>query len=328
MLKRLYRPPFVGLLAFLAVFAVQPLGHAIMILMEILFEHLGLQGAYYSYFHNGVTPTIPEGYGDYSVIRPHIYWTAFAMGAVGLGIIYWGVRKNEEIFGTWAGFIGASLLWTGWVEFTLHFYARLFAVPALCDNGMAAFACAENPATKPEYMIMQGTLGFLLVIMVFFVFNKESRCNMFRWMHRNFKMKVGEPTQGLKRNFSNIVAIETITILWFFYVYLMVIYEIGEQSWIVYASFVGFMVWGLYLFVRLMRFSRVTVALRYAIPTAIICWNVNEILGRWGMYKEFWIHPLEYKLEVTLVLVALILFTVISIKTAKDKKRPMEEPAE
>jgi len=314
------KPPLVGVIAFMAVLAVQPLGHIIMILMEKLL--VGGKTWYSPIFDT--PPVIPEGFENFSILENNIYWSAFGMGLVGLAIIYWGVRRNTEIAGTWAGFVGSTLLWTGWVEFSIHFHSRYYGVKALCAPGEWAYACAENPATKPEYFLMQGSVGFMIMIMVFFVFNKESRCNMFRWMHRNFKMKVGAPSRGLTRNFANIVAIETLTILWFFYVFLMFIYDetiFGEHHWFTYACFVGFGAWSLYLMQRLIRYKRVTSALRYAIPTAIIFWNTIEIMGRWDWFKEFWIHPLEYKLEAALVFVAVVVFLVISVQSARDKDK-------
>ena len=317
------KPPMVGIIAFLAVFAIQPLGHIAMILMEKLIVS---RTEWYGPVFDS-PPEITAGYENFSIIQNNIYVWAAILGLIGFLVIYWGIRRNTEIAGTWAGFIGASLMWTGWTEFSIHFYSRYYGVKALCDNGEFAYSCAGNPATKPEYLLMQSSVGFLVMIMFFFFMNKESRCNMFRWFHRTFKMKVGAPSRGLTRNFANIVAIETFTILWFFYVYLMLVYDetlFGEHHWFTYLSFVGFGVWSLYLIQRLLRYKRVTSALRYAIPTAIIFWNTIELMGRWNWFKEFWIHPLEYKLEASLTLIAMIAFAIISIKTAADKTKQID----
>jgi len=345
------KPPFVGLIAFLAVFAVQPLGHIIMILMEkipLLMVKLNLieksektHNYWYSQFYDKV-PTIPEGYENFAGIDNMVYLLPFIMGVVGIAIILWGVRRNTEVAGTWAGFVGASLLWTGWVEFSIHFHARYFGVKTLCADGTYAFGCATkefaeaNPnldvvygtATKPEYFLMQGSVGFMLVIMLYFMLNKETRCNMFRWMHKHFRIKVGKPSRGLTRNFANNVAIETLTILWFFYVYLMFLYDptlIGEKHWFTYFSFGFFLVWSLYLIQRLIRFKRVTTALRYAIPTAIIFYNMVEIGGRWSWYKEFWVHPFEFPIASVLVFGAVIAFAVLSILSAVNKTKQIDQ---
>lgn len=323
MLKIFKEPPFVGIVAFMAVLFLQPVGHIAMILMEKL---ISSGKRWYSPVFD-TPPVIPEGFEDFSIIDNSIYWSAFGLGLVGLIIIIWGMRRNTEIAGTWAGFMGASLLWTGWVEFSIHFHARYFGVKALCAPGEWAYACAENPSTKPEYFLMQGSVGFLIAIGLFFLFNKETRCNAFRWVHRVFHLKVGKPSPGLTRNFANIVAAETFLILWFFYVYLMFVYDetlFGEHHWFTYASFVGFGLWSLYLIQRLIRFRRVTIALRYAIPTAIIFWNTIEIMGRWNWFKEFWIHPLDYKLESIIVTLCVVGFAVISIVTARKKENQID----
>lgn len=317
------QPPFVGIIAFMAVLFVQPLGHIAMILMEKLIK--GGNRWYSPVFDT--PPAIPAGYENFSIIENSIYWSAFGLGALGLAIIIWGVRRNTEVAGTWAGFVGATLLWTGWVEFSIHFHARYFGVKALCGPGEWAYACLEKPATKPEYFLMQGSVGFMLAVMVFFVLNKETRCNAFRWMHRNMGLKVGKPSPGLTRNFANIVAVETLMILWFFYVYLMFLYDetlFGEHHWFTYFSFVAYGAWSLYLVQRLIRFKRVTVALRYAIPTAIIFWNTIEIMGRWNWFKEFWVHPEEYKVASAIVVLGVVAFAVISIKSARNKTKQID----
>lgn len=318
------KPPFVGIVAFLAVFAVQPLGHIVMIVMEKL---LATHNYWYSQFYDS-PPIIPEGAENFAGIENIIYLPAFVMGLIGIIIIMWGARRDTEIAGTWAGFVGASLLWTGWVEFSLHFHARYFAVKTLCGPGEYIYYCAERPGTKPEYFLMQGSVGFMLAIMLYFMLNKETRCNMFRWMHKHLRIRVGKPSRGLTRNFANNVAIETITILWFFYVYLMFLYDpvlIGETHWFTYLSFGIFLVWSLYLIQRLLRFKRVTSALRYAIPTGIIFYNLFEIAGRWEWYKEFWVHPFEHPILSTLVLIAVIGFAIISILQATSKNKQIDQ---
>ena len=321
------KPPFVGIIAFMAVFVVQPIGHIIMIVMEKVLIHGDMWYSKFSEFYEA-PPVFPEGFENYAGIDNIVYLPAFIMGLVGVIIVMWGVRRDTEIAGTWAGFIGSTLLWTGWVEFSLHFHARYFAVKSLCDDGTYAFACASKPATKPEYFLMQGSVGFLLAIMLYFMLNKETRCNMFRWMHKHFHIKVGKPSRGLKRNFANNVAIENITILWFFYVYLMFLYDetlFGEHHWFTYLSFGLILVWSLYLIQRLIRFKRVTSALRYAIPTAIIFYNLVEIAGRWGWFNEYWAHPMDHPIASGLTILALVGFAIISIKTATNKTKQIDQ---
>lgn len=76
---------------------------------------------------------------------------------------------------------------------------------------------------------------------------------------------------------------------------------------------------------RLVKFWKVTTAIRYAIPTAIITWNSIELLGRWNLFEEIWIHPEKYWLEMLLVVGAFGIVTVVSILTPKDTKRSFDQ---
>ena len=254
------RPPFIGLFAFLMVFILQGLGHTQMVLMERLF-------------------------GD-----EHVIGAAIVMGLIGCGIVYWGVRRSDnENLATWLGFIGGTLIWDGWVEFSFVFYAHHLAVPPLIENG--------EVVTKAEYLLLPSSIGVLFSTLAFFVLNRETRCNAFRWMHRNLHMPVGRPTLNYQRNVSSIVAMETIYVTWFFYVFLLVIYDkriLGDDHPAMYGILFMFVVWSVYLLNRLRKFTRVTSAFRYGIPTAIIAYNVAEILGRWNVYTDIWIEPEKY----------------------------------
>jgi len=323
-MRALQSPPLVGVIAFLSVLAVQPLGHIVMILMEQL---IGEGEGWYSPIF-ALPPVIPPGEENLARIEPGLYLAAFGMGLVGAGIVFWGVRRNTEVAGTWAGFIGANLLWTGWVEFSLHYFARVFAVRALCADGSWAYSCAGSAATKPEYFLMQGSVGLLLAVVLYFALNGESRCHFFCWLHRRLHMGVGKPTSsGLQRNFANIVAVETIVLLWFFYVFLMFLYDetlFGERHWFTYLSFAGLAAWSLFLIQRLLRFRRVSSALRYAIPTAIVFWSAVEVMGRWNWFQEFWTHPLDFRFEALALAVCTAGFFLVSIRAALDRQKQID----
>jgi putative Mn2+ efflux pump MntP len=77
----LYRPPFIGLLAFV----VQALGHTVMILMEEIFG------------------------------ERYVYQSAFLLGGIGAVMLYVGMKHTGEVAGTWLGFFAGTFLWAGWV---------------------------------------------------------------------------------------------------------------------------------------------------------------------------------------------------------------------
>ena len=288
----LQRPPYIGLFAFLVVLFVQPLGHTVMILNE------HLMGVEYQYH------------------------TAAAMGLVGAYLLWLGMKRQGEVGATWLGFFAAILMWTGWIEFSFVAYANHLDVAPLVEGG--------EVVTKPEYLVMPSSLGVMLATLAYFMFNRETRCNFFRWIHRHLKMGTGKPTRGLKRNFAAITALETIYLLWFFYILLLLLYDkaiLGDRHPAVFAYLIVNTVWALYLMRRLLRFSRVATAIRYAIPTAIIAWTSVEILGRWGFFTEIWVQPADYAMEMAAVSAAIAVFTAITIFTPKPQPEGADQQA-
>jgi hypothetical protein len=284
-----YRPPWVGLLAFLLVLIVQGAGHTVMIVMEDVWPG-----------------------------EEYVYQSAFAMGLVGFFMLFYGMRSEKEVFATWMGFWAGTFMWTGWVEFAFVWNANFLSVPDLMSSDIAG-----EIATKAEYLVMMSSIGVLGATLAYFMINPETKCNFFLWIQRKAKLKVAKPTKGHKRNFAAITALETIYVIWFFYVVLLFLYNediAGEQSVAAYVFFFLNTIWAAYLLRRLVRFWKVTTAIRYAIPTAIIAWNTIELLGRWNVFVSFWEKPQEFWLEMTLFIIAIIIAAVLVVRTPAHKK--------
>jgi hypothetical protein len=284
-----YRPPWVGLLAFLIVFLFQGLGHTIMIVMEEVWPG-----------------------------EDYVYQSAFAMGLVGAIMLFIGMKSDNEVKATWLGFWAGSLLWTGWVEFAFVWAGEFLAVPDLMDPNLAG-----EIATKAEYLVMMSSIGVLGATLVYFLLNRETKCNFFLWFQRNAGLRTGKPTKGYKRNFAAITALETIYVIWFFYLVLLFLYNpdiAGEHSPAAYIFFFLNTIWAVYLFNRLMKFWKVTTAIRYGIPTAIIAWNTVELMGRWNIFTSFWEKPQEFWLEMTLFSVAVVIAGLLAARTPAHKK--------
>lgn len=287
------RPPFIGLLAFVIVFVVQALGHTVMIAMENIFG------------------------------EAYVYQSAFALGAVGAILLFIGMRHPGEVAGTWYGFWAGTLLWTGWVEFAFVWNANYLAVPDLMDSRMAG-----QIATKAEYLVMMSSVGVLAATMSYFMLNKETKCNMFVWFQRNLGMRTGKPSRGYERNFAAITALETIYVIWFCYLVLLFVYDekiLGDHHPVTYGIFFVNTVWAIYLFQRLVQMWKVTTAIRYGIPTAIIAWNSVEIAGRWHLFTEFWEKPQEFGLEMSLVAGALAVAAFLAVRTPTHQKVALRE---
>jgi len=75
-----------------------------------------------------------------------------------------------------------------------------------------------------------------------------------------------------------------------------------------------------YLLQRLMKFWKVTTAIRYGIPTAIIVWNCIEIAGCWHLYTEFWERPQDFALEMSLIMIGVVIAAFLVVKTPANRK--------
>ena len=269
-----YRPPWVGLLAFLVVFVVQALGHTVMIMMEDIWPGPG-----------------------------YVYESAIAMGLFGALLLWLGMRHSNEVSATWLGFWAGTFLWTGWVEFAFVWSAQTLGVPDLMDPYKPG-----SIATKAEYLVMMSSVGVMGATLAYFLFNKETKCNFFLWFQRNLRLKTGKPSPAHERNFAAITALETIYVIWFFYLALLFMYDeqfLGDRHPATYVAFFLNAIWAAYLLRRLVRFWRVTSAIRYGIPTAIITWNCIELGGRWHLFTEFWEYPQKHALELIVLTVGI-----------------------
>ncbi|TFG79621.1 MAG: hypothetical protein E4H19_16255 [Chromatiales bacterium] len=287
------RPPFIGLLAFVIVFVVQALGHTVMIAMENIFG------------------------------EAYVYQSAFALGALGAVLLFIGMKHPGEVAGTWYGFWAGTFLWTGWVEFAFVWNANFLGVPDLMDTHLAG-----EIATKAEYLVMMSSVGILGATLAFFMLNKETKCNMFVWFQRNLKMRTGKPSRGYQRNFAAITCLETIYVIWFCYLMLLFIYDeniLGDRHPVTYAIFFVNTVWSVYLFQRLVQMWKVTTAIRYGIPTAIIAWNSVEIAGRWNLFVSVWEKPQEYGLEMGLIGAAIAVAAFLAVKTPAHQKAALQD---
>ena len=283
-----YRPPFVGLLAFIVVFITQGLGHTLMVLVEQFFG------------------------SDYQ------FQAAFILGLIGTILLFIGMKNDKEVPATWLGYFAGFFLWTGWVEFSFVFYADyLNIVQILPDGSINKF---------PEYLVMQSSIGVLMTSLLYFFFNRETKCNFFRFFQRNMKLSTGKPTRGYKRNYAAITAMETVYVIWFFYIVLLLLFEdsfVGDRHPLTYAFFFINTAWSLYLLYRLSKFWSVTRAIRYAIPTAIIAYTSYEIIGRWGILVEFWVYPKEYMMELAIILGVISVGILIAIFTPTGEKEKL-----
>jgi len=292
-LKKLARPPLVGLFAFLIVFVVQGLGHTLMVGMEAIF-------------------------GEEYVLQ-----CAFALGLAGAILLFIGMRHDSEVAGTWYGFWAGTLLWTGWVEFAFVWNANMLGVPDLMD-----VHAPGQIATKAEYLVMMSSVGVCFALLIPLVLNRETKCNMFVWFQRNLKLRTGKPSHGYERNFAYITFLETVFVVWVCYLFLLFLYDeniLGDRHPVTYAIFFANTIWAFYLLSRLLQMWKVTTAVRYSIPTALIAFSSYEIVGRWNLYADIWVHPERFGPVLGLIAGALVVAGILAAKTPAHPKSALRD---
>lgn len=282
------KKPFIGITAFLIVLFTMPLGHAAMILME-------------------------KGFG-----QEYIFQAALLTGFIGLLLLIWGVISVNENKGTFLGLFAGLFIWTGWIEFAFVYYANRFGVEPLMING--------ETVTKPEYLIMPSSVGFWAILMIYYFFGTKSGCQFFNWFRKKLKLIKIVEFKALKRNAAMTTLMELTALLWTFYLVLLFLYDdnfFGDKQIMTYIVAFGSLFWSLYLFIKLIWISKMAYAIRYAIPTVIIFWNFVEILGRWNVFKEIWIEPSKYWIEMivtTIIFIGLLLIIIVN-KIKKNDER-------
>lgn len=288
-LKQLYRAPLVGLLAFIAVLLANPVAHSARVALRDLLPAGGAGAA------------------------------NLTIGLIGFIILLYGIRRGQdEVKGTLLGFVAGLLIWLGWASYLFSFNDVALGRPM-----MQITAEQQRPLSV---LFIQSSFGICVATLLFFVLNKDSKCNAFRWIHRVFRLNLGKPEPGQGRNFCSITFIETIYVTWFCYGLSLFL---GDQRFLgyhhpaTYAIGVFLALWSLYLVWKLLKFSRIMAAIRYAIPTKAIFWTAFGELGpRYGFYEEFWLHPLDYAAPMLAVLIVFVALIAVTPFLPQRKQKP------
>ena len=270
-----------GIIAFIVVLLLMPLGHTLMILMEKLFSK----------------PLVAAG----------------IVGTVGFILLIVSIRIQEKkTLSSLGGLLAGILVWTGWIEFSFVWIADKYAVPDLMENG--------EVVTNSEYLIMPSSIGLLASFIILYL-TSPNRCQFFNFFQGTFGLKkqIKKRDTGT-RSPAVVIFIESIMIIWTFYIVLLLAYDTefaGDRHWFTYLVAYGSLFWSLYLIGQLLKIKKFDYAVRYAIPTVVIFWNFVEVLGRWDLFKEIWVHPFEHWVEclvIFLIFAGVVVYSVIEFK--------------
>ena len=286
-------PPWVGLLALAIVFLALPLSHSVTVLV------------------------------NYTVGREASHLFLLPMGLASLVLLVWGIRRNEEVSGTLIGFLAGYLLWTAWASYAFRFNEISLGLPMPELGGGMRWPM--------HLLFIQGSIGICIITLLYFVFDSNTRCNAFMWLQRRLHLGLGDAQAARGRNYCRITFLETVYVIWFCYALSLFMSDVrflGYYHPATFALLAGLSAWGLYLLWRLMKFTRLMAAIRYAIPTKALFWiPFGEFFPRYGFYEEIWLKPWEYRwpmLAVLGVFAALYLVSPLlpQRRVTRDKTSP------
>lgn len=235
------------------------------------------------------------------------------LGALGVVLVWSGLKKDENQ-ATWLGYIGGNFIWIGWFEWTWEYFSHWLKLEPVMADGFTILS--------PGLLMIQSTALIVILLLMLFGANKDTRCRMFMWFHRNLRLRPGQMTAGFKRQHARNTALETIFLIWFIYLCAIFINDprvIGYDSVTAMVLTGGFVAWGIYLVPKLAKIRGFGPALRYAIPTGNILWLPIEAFSRWGLYPEVWIKPVEYPGLMSSVLIGFVVSGLAILKSRDSR---------
>jgi len=225
-----------------------------------------------------------EGLGDWAL-------AGFLLLGVGGIVLVANTLRSGEMRANVAGFVAGLMIWRGFVDGPLRFFADYFAVPSIDFGGFPLGG---------RYALLMSTSTIMLALLLLYGFmNRETKCVFMRFMLRLIHWSPGQPTPGLRRSVARIAAMETVFVQWaIFLLFLFLGGWLGNPFYLVMA------IWAIYLLWQLLRRRRAADAFRYAIAVSVVVWSLAEVGAFFGLYPEFWQHPADNPLSM-LALVAL-----------------------
>ncbi len=188
------------------------------------------------------------------------------------------------------------LLWTCWASYAFKFNQYRLDLPKIQIASDGYMRSANLFSSRARSAICCATL-------LFFVFNKDTKVQRVPLDPARLPPQPRQSGSAQGRNVCRITFLETIYVVWFCYCVSLFIGDerfLGYHHPVSYAIAIGALLWTPYLLWRLFKFTRVMAAIRYAIPVKSIAWFVvGEMAPKYGLYKEFWLNPLQIRAPCT-----------------------------
>ena len=277
---------------------------------------------------------------------------AFLMGLAGLAMAIVGVFVKGDTKQTLWGLFGGLLFWTGWVEFMFGYFAARFGVHydlvgsgivqttteyvngiginhemlinGINVNDIPAAELKAMRGSRPEYLIMPASFGFLVMFLVLYIFGSRTGCHALNWIQDKCFGK--RRTEIVPRNMSHHTSITTFeelnVMMWVCYLVLMFVYDpvfLGESHPVTIAIAVGCVIGDIFMFKYELKLQGWGPNIRMAISTVVVLWTAIEVFSRNDLLTEFWVDPFNHIPEMVSILVCFIALAIFMIVKARKK---------
>jgi len=207
---------------------------------------------------------------------------------------------KSSAWDTFCGLIAGTLLWAGLVEIWVKLGAKAIG--------------AE------EQKVMELTLAIIIPLILYFLFNENTRCNLFISLRKVLHTQKGAAREIPIETWGPRTAFKMFTLIWMGHVALFFAYDpdfFGTQSLFCKIFFISCLIGGTYLFYRLTKAEELGFAYRYAIPTVVVIWSCIETLAKWKILSEPWI---TLNPAFLILVVVVFVLTIILIRRAEKAK--------
>ena len=283
-----------------------------------------------------------------------LHYSAFAMGTVGLAMVIAGVFVKGDTKQTLWGLFGGLLFWTGWVEFLFAYYAARYGVHYdLVGSGIVTttteylngigvshqtlingvdikdIPVAELKAmtgSRPEYLIMPATFGIWMMFMVIYIFNTRTGCHAYNWLQKVFfRDKRDEIVpRSMSHHASITTFLELNVMMWTLYLALMFMYDpvfLGDSHPVTLIVAVGCLVGSVFMFRYQLKLGAWGANIRMAVSTVIIFWTFIEVFARNNLLSEFWVDPMNHKVEMFTILACFVaLAAFVTVRAVRNRR--------
>lgn len=254
------------------------------------------------------------------------FYAGMGMGTVGLLMVIIGVFIKGDVKQTLLGLFGGMFYWMGAIDFLFMYYAQRFGTEAQIDP------LTGEIASRPEYLLLSATFGFWAMTMILYLFCTANGCNLLNWFQKLFfgKHKKEIAARPMTRHTSIVAFMEVMCMLWTCYITLMFAYDerfLGDHHPLTLAyGMLGF-IGSLFMFRKLLHYSKWGISLRFGFATVIIFWISVEVFDRIHVLENLWTDPTAHYDQIAVITLSLLIGAGIFIRQQRQAKTRLKKNA-